>query len=252
MDGPTAGAVAFMCLSGATFAGVLTHGRICETSLGGEAGAAIRRAVWLIAVMATIILAALTVHLKSHFDAASRDVRAFASQIVELDRTLRQTGPAAEPARTLLFRYAARTMKDVWPSTQPRLDPDDTHAGTLFSQLEAAVAALAAAPGVTRSAAETAGRMVREIALTRWTLDDRLGIGVSPWSLVLVVLWMMLTFASLGLSARDSRVALGVLVLCAAALGSAVFLAVEYADPYRGVIIVSSEPMRDALFALSE
>jgi hypothetical protein len=35
-------------------------------------------------------------------------------------------------------------------------------------------------------------------------------------------------------------------------LSSAVFLAVEYADPFEGVIIVSSEPMRNALFSLSD
>lgn len=252
MDGPTAGVFVFACLASAASVGAVAHARLPNGLLTEQTAVVIRRGVWIIAIMAGIMLSSLTIYLKTHFDSASRDVRAFSYQIVDLDRTLRRIGPDAEPARALLFRFAARTMKDVWPATDPRLGPDDTHAAKLFADLEAAVTKLDGATPLQRDLAVTARRLLPEVGRGRWTMDVQSGRAVSPWMLSLLVMWLMLTFGSLGLSSHRSRLALGILFVCAAALSSAVFLAVEYADPYQGIIIVSSEPLRNALFTISD
>ncbi len=252
MDGPTAGVFVFACLASAASAGAAVHARMPNGLLTEQTAIVIRRGVWIIALMAAILLSGLTIYLKTHFDMASRDVRAFSYQLIDLDRTLRRVGPEAEPARALLFRYAARTMKDVWPESEPRLGPDDTHASRLFVDLESAITKLEGATAAQRDQAAIARRQLQELRSIRWTLDAQGGRLVSPWLLSIVVLWLMLTFGSFGLSTKRSRLALGVLFFCAAALSSAVFLAVEYADPYRGTIIVSSDPVRNALFTLSD
>ena len=252
MNGPAAGVVTFACLLVAAIAGVMAVRRTDAMRVSAPILQVIRRSVWIITILAAIMLAALTVYLKTHFDTADRDVRGFSFQIIDLDHTLRRLGPPAEPARALLFRYAARTMKDVWPQSQPRLGPNDTHATSLFSQLEVAVVDLETENERGRELLRTARDQVRDVGRARWTLDERTGRSLSPWTVWLLVLWFMVTFAGLGLSSQRSRLALAALGVCAAVLGSAVFLAVEYADPYQGVIIVSSAPMRNALFALSE
>jgi hypothetical protein len=152
----------------------------------------------------------------------------------------------------VLFRYAARTTKDVWPGTQPRLGPNDTHASRIFGELETAVAAITPTDERARDQLVAIRQLVRDVGRARWTLDERAGRALSPWLVSLVVLWMMVTFGLLGLSTGRSWFALGILTVCALSIASAVFLAVEYADPYQGIIIVSSEPMRDALFSLSD
>jgi len=252
MDGPTAGFFVFACLASAASVGAVAHARLPNGMMTEQTALIIRRGVWIIAIMAGIMLSALTVYLKTHFDAASRDVRAFSYQLVDLDQTLRRIGPEAEPTRALLFRFAARTMKDVWPESDPRLGPDDTHASRLFADLESAAARLEGGTTAQRELVAAARRQLQEIRRGRWTLDVPTGQAVSPWMLSLLVLWLMLTFGSFGLSSRRSRLVLSVLLVCAAALSSAVFLAVEYADPYQGIIVVSSEPLRNALFTLSD
>ncbi len=252
MDGPTAGVFVFACLASAASVGAVAHARMPNGLLTGQAALVIRRGVWLIALMAAIMLAGFTLYLRTHFDTASRDVRAFSYQLIDIDRTLRRIGPEAEPARALLFRFAARTMKDVWPASEPRLGPDDTHASLLFGELEAAVIRLVGTTPAQRDQVAVVRRQLQELRSSRWTLDTQSGRLFSPWLLGIVVLWLMLTFGSFGLATNRSHLALGVLFICAAALSSAVFLAVEYADPYRGTIIVSSEPVRNALFTLSD
>ena len=252
MNGPVAGMVAFTCLLLSAVGGARAVSTAGSMLVASPIVLVVRRAVWIVTIVAAIMLAATTVYLKMQFDTANRDVRAFSFQIVDLDHTLRRIGPAGEPARAMLFRYAARTMKDVWPQTQPRLGPNDIHASALFNGLEEAVIAIKAPEGEAREALRTARDQLRDVGRARWTLDERTGRSLSPWMLGLMVVWFMVTFAALGVSSQRSRVALGALGICAAVLGSAVFLAVEYADPYEGVIIVSSAPMRDALFAISD
>lgn len=252
MNGPVAGMAAFTCLFLSALGGARAMSAAGSMLVAAPILLVMRRAVWIVTIMAAIMLAALTVYLKTQFDTANRDVRAFSFQIVDLDHTLRRAGPAGEPARALLFRYAARTMKDVWPMSQPRLGPNDIHASALFNGLEAAVIEMRVPEGEAREAQISARAQLRDVGRARWTLDERTGRSLSPWMLGMLVIWFMVTFASLGVSSQRSRLALGVLGVCAAVLGSAVFLAVEYADPYEGVIIVSSAPMRDALFAISD
>ena len=252
MNGSVAGVVAFGCLFLSALGGARVVGNDGLMLLAAPIVTVMRRAVWIVTLMAAIMLAALTVYLKIQFDIANRDVRAFAFQIVDLDRTLRRVGPEGEPARGMLFRYAARTMKDVWPQSQPRLGPDDTHAGALFDALESTVIGVRLPEGAAREALREARGQLRDVGRARWTLDEQTGRSLSPWMLSILVVWFMVTFAALGMSTRRSRLGLGVVGVCAAVLGSAVFLAVEYADPYEGVIIVSSAPMRDALFTISD
>jgi hypothetical protein len=252
MNGPTAGVFAFVCLFSAALAGVSLHGRLPAMAAGAPAVALMRRGASMVAILAVIMLAAVTVYLKVEFDTANRDVRAFAFQVVDLDHALRRIGPPATPSRDLLFRYVARTMKDVWPDSRPHLGPEDIHAGRIFSDLETAIATLPAADPAVRDLEASARALLRDVGHARWTLDERAGRAMSPWMVSLLVIWLAVTFASLGVSAERSRLTLAILGLCAAALASAVFLAVEYADPYEGIIIVSSDPLQNAHFALSE
>ena len=252
MNGFTSGLLTFACLFGATLFGIAARRRMPQLAKHGAANAAVQRAVWIIAIMAGILLAAMTVYLKTHFDTASRDVRAFSFQIVDLDNALRRIGPAGEPARALLFRYSARTMKDVWPDSDVHLGPDDSHATRLYAELESVIARIPANAEPVRDHIGHIRQLLVDVGRARWTLDERAGRSLSPWMVTLLVSWLMVTFGSLGMSSHRSRITVAGLGICTAVLASAVFLAVEYADPFEGVIIVSSEPMRNALFSLSD
>jgi len=247
MEGPAAAFTVIACLMSAAGLGAYAHARLPVTVLTRPMTDLIRRGVWIVALMAGLMLAMMTVHVRSYFDTADQDVRRFSGEVVQLDHLLRRASLAGEPARDALFRYAARTMKDVWPQTQPPIGPDDAHAPVLLARLADRIAALrTASPEPAAAAAET----LRDLEMTGWRLSDHERLQVAPWMLPLVVFWLMLTFASLGLSAPRTPWAAGTLALFALALGGAVFLVMEYADPYSGVIVVSSQPLQDALFTL--
>lgn len=252
MDGPLTAVAVVLCLCSSALVGVFVHARLPTGVLTRGTADTLRRGVSIVALMAGLLLALLTANLKSGFDSADRAVQRFGAEVTELDGALRHVGPAAAPARALLFRYTARTMKDIWPDSSPQLGLDGTQASRLQGQLEAAILALPAGTPAQQEAASIARDAYQEMLHTRWSMDERTNLLTSPWLVPILVFWLMLTFVTLGLWAPRTPLVLGTLFLCAVALGGAVFLVVEYADPFAGVIIVSREPVQNALFAISE
>ena len=249
LNGPSTGLLSFAGLFGAALAGIA----ITRHSEVGSAVHAltdtVRRGATLVSILAALMLVFVTSSLKASFDAAGQDVRRFSYQLVEVDRSLRHAGPSADAARELLFRYTARVMKDIWPSSHPSLRPEDVSANTLLDRLEGAIDELHGAnPIVVRDSRAA----LRDCIQTRVGLDARLGGSLSPWLIGFVQFWLMITFASLGLAAPRSPLAITTLFLFAIAFGGALFLATEYDYPFDGVIRVSTEPVENALFVITE
>ncbi len=250
MDGPTTGFTVFGCVLTAAIIGMVGHARLPGGELSAAAFDVVKRGVSMVTVMAALMLALMTVSLKSSYDLADREVKRLSAQVVELDRTLRRGGEGTEPARELLFRYATRVMKDTWPETSlPR--PESASPGVLLSRLEDELATLSQNPADQQISTE-ARRILQDVVETRWALDERAGGSVSPWLFAVMVFWLMVTFASFGLAAPRHPVVICTIVLCAVALGGAMFLIQEFDYPFTGVITVSAEPMQNALFAITE
>jgi hypothetical protein len=252
MDALAVGLMAFASLFGAGFVANAAHGRLVGTMLPGRTVRVIQRSVGLVAVLSIIVLALLTVSLSGLFGSADRDVKRFSAEVTELDRTLRRDGPAAAQARELLFRYTARTMRDVWPQAQAPLGPDDAHADILLGQLTDAVNALPTATPAQQTAAQDAQRLLADVIRTRWSMNELNGGLISPWLVLLILCGLVISFAAMGLWAPRTPAVTATLFLCAVAVAGTVYMLAEFDYPYTGIIIVSAEPMQNALFTMAE
>jgi hypothetical protein len=251
MDGPGLGIGAFVFLFGSALAGVYAHARMPPGILTSRTTVAIGRGVTMVAVLAALLLALMTVYVKSQFDVVHRDVRHLSSQLIELDHVLRQLGPDAAPARELLFAYAAQTLKDIWPNSHPRLGSDGARPAELLHRLDDAMATLHPTAPAQQDLAARAREQAHALADANWSLDQQPGPLVSPWLTFILLFWFMLAFAAFGLVAPRTKLMLATLSLCAAAMAAGMFLMVEFAGPFDGVITVSSEPLENALFLMA-
>jgi len=216
----------------------------------GEARDVVRRVISLVAVLAALVLGMSIVSLKSTFDAADRDIRRLGAQIEELDRTLHRAGPPASEARQLLLRYTSALVRGTFPELDAPFRGDPGNVDDLQDALEASLerlgAGLSVPPGITEARA-----VLHAVIQTRWTMEENTGASVSGWQLGVLIFWLMLIFAGLGLFAPRNALVIGALLLCAAAVACAVFLMTEFDDPFTGVITVSSKPLLSALHALA-
>lgn len=252
MDGPTTGALVFGCLFAAGLGGMYLRQHLPDDSMAQGAVMLLRRMVTALTLMAAVMLGFTTVSMKSSFDTADRDVKRLSAQIIELDRALRRIGPDAAPMRDLLFRYTSRIVKDTWPDRHSRLPVGPLAPGELREQLRSSLEGLPAIFPTRVQSIDEARVILRDIVATRLMIFEATGSSLSPWLAAALVVWLMVTFFSLGLSSPPSPVVVASLFLLAIALGSAAFLTKEFDDPFSGVILVSSVSMENALFSLSE
>ncbi len=84
----------------------------------------------------------------------------------------------------------------------------------------------------------------------RWLLVEQNTIGIATPLLVVVVFWLTLLFWSFGLFAPRNATAILALFLCAVGRG-AIEMVQDLNAPFRGIIRISSKPMKDALDEIS-
>ena len=64
--------------------------------------------------------------------------------------------------------------------------------------------------------------------------------------LIVLVLWLAVIFAGLGLFAPRNRTATAVIIVCAFSVSAAIFLILELDQPFDGLLQVSDKPLQNA------
>jgi hypothetical protein len=86
-----------------------------------------------------------------------------------------------------------------------------------------------------------------DLSKTRWLTLVRSGGTIPVPFLAVVVLWLALMFAGLGLLAARNGTVVVVSLAVALAVSAAIFLILELDTPYSGLITLSDAPLRLAL-----
>lgn len=92
--------------------------------------------------------------------------------------------------------------------------------------------------------------MTVSLGRARWLLYEQASLSVSKPLLVVMIFWLMVTFAIWGALAPANKTL--VVTMCVAALSAAgaIYLMLEMYAPYRGLIQVSDAPLKAALAQL--
>ncbi len=70
--------------------------------------------------------------------------------------------------------------------------------------------------------------------------------------LAVLLFWLAIIFLSFGLLAPRNALVVGMLIVCALSVGSAMFLVLEMGSPFSGLIRVSADPLRSAITHLNQ
>ena len=89
-----------------------------------------------------------------------------------------------------------------------------------------------------------------KIGDTRWLIAQQVGQGTPRAFVGLLVLWLVLLFASFGLFAPRNLTSAVVLTLCALAVAGAVAMFLELEQGFGRLVRVSPQPMHKALRVL--
>jgi ABC-type multidrug transport system fused ATPase/permease subunit len=169
-----------------------------------------------------------------------------------LDQTLAQYGPETASARNLLRRGVASMADRIWRQngSDPRkAEPFEASAAALSLYDE--ILKLSPQNETQRSLQSRVIDTVQDLGKTRLLLFAEAGMAIPMPFLVVLISWLAILFASFSLFADNNAttvVALGIFALSASA---SIFLILELSQPFTGLMMISSEPLRNALAPLS-
>jgi hypothetical protein len=232
----------FFCLLGAALLGALLRSHLPETHLSPDSKDAIKLATAIVATLSAISLGFLTASAKTAFDHAEADLRMSVAHVVLLDREMAHYGPQTQDARDLLRKFIEAQLY------RTNSDTSDLAIEMVQDQLRSLAPETAAQRLLQTRALEVSGK----IAETHWLLVETGSEELPGPFMIILVLWLVLLFVTFGLLAPRNATVTCTLVICALSVAGAVFLIVDMAHPYLGIIHISDASLRTALEQLGK
>ncbi len=258
--------VVFVVLLASTGIGVLVRPLLPEEHKAHETVQLIQLVIGMLVTFAALVLGLMTASAKNNFDTASNDFRAYAADIIQLNVKLRDYGADAVGARELLRAYTAAAIASTWPHEPappgdyyPKNIPqpagneqlENLHLGDMLNAAERQLRALKPQDALHEKLASDSLSQFTRVTEARWKLIEEAHSSISQPFLKTLTFWLIVIFLSFGLIAPRNALAMVTITLGALSIASAIYVIVDLDTPFSGPIVVSSQPMRDALAHLN-
>jgi hypothetical protein len=252
MDAWAIGAIVFICVFGGALLGMYLRCKLPPQHLGDDSKDAVKLGMGLVATMAALVLGLMVATAKGSYDNQKSGLDQISAKLILLDAMLAQYGPETQNARLRLRNIVAIGMQKIWPadaSQDSSLAPTTTAEG---ENLYGLILGLAPANDRQRVLQSTALQLGVEVGQARWLMvAEGESSEISFAFLVILILWLTVLFGSFGLYAPPNMTVITTLSLSALSVSAAVFLILELAQPFGGLVQISSAPLRTALSHLA-
>jgi len=246
----TISVVVFACVFGGALLGIFIHSLLPREYLDSDSREVVRLGMALVGTTVAIALGMLIGSGKGYYDTQRSEVTQLAADVVLLDKILRNYGPESKEIRDLLRSSAAQMVDATWG----RNSSDKTR----FALSAAGEASLVRIPELSphsdsqRLIQSQASSTALKLAQTRSLLMAQQASSVPMPLVAMLAFWLTLLFTSFGLFVRPNSVVVVSLFVSALAVCCAIYLILEMYQPYRGLVQVSSHPLRTALAQLGQ
>ncbi len=241
------------CVFGGSLLAMSAARALPDSHLGADARDVIKLGMALIATLVALVLGLMIATAKGTYDAQNAGVRQLSANVLLVDRSLAEYGPDTQHPRELLRQAAELMLHHLWPA--------DGSAAVSLAPGEARAQMSEFLREITQLSPENEEQQYLKNQVLRITLDlaqARFQMYVQGTSelplpfLAIVVLWLIILFAGYGLIAARNPTVLAFLLACTLSVSGAVFLIEELANPFEGLIRISSAPLREVITQLGQ
>jgi hypothetical protein len=248
MDAVTTSLIVAACVFAGGLAGLGLSRVLPASHLSKETQDVVRLGTGMLSVLASLVLGLLIATAKSSYDNTDAAIRTYAADLILLDETLRDYGDSALPARRLLRDYTTVLLGSVWPGNHGRYPLQENRpVGTMLEHVREAIRGLQPVDAGQKWLQDQALGVHISLLRQRWLLIERDRRSVRPAILGILVSWVCAIFVSFGMSAPRNATVVTAFLLCALAIGSAIFLILQLDAPFAGVLRISGEPVATSL-----
>jgi len=236
----------FVLTLGGILLGALLRRALPEHHLSEDSQDVVRLGVGLIATIAALVLGLLIAAAKTSFDTQSTQITQITADIILLDNLLAEYGPEARPIREQMRSIISPLADRLWREKQASTTAPFEFSAT-GEKAYLAIQALSPQNDLQRSLQARAAQVSTDLVQTRLVLFAETSNVIPTPFLVILVLWIVIIFASFSLFADLNLTVFTCLSLFALSASCAIFLILELSQPFSGLMMISSEPLRNAL-----
>lgn len=251
MDPQFISILVFVCVCGSAAAGLWFV--LPERHLNNETKEVVRLGTGLIGTIAALVLGLLISAAQTNFDRINDELQENAAGMVMLDRALAEYGPESKDARELLkASYAKRVEMLFSDKAREQARVDGRHARTREMSLDTKIRSMAASDPYHEGLQSHALDILAEIEMRKALMHVQGEESIPQELLLMLVVWLMVIFATFGLFAPRNATVWTALMVCAVSASASIFLILELNTPFTGLVNISAAPLEETLRQLGE
>jgi hypothetical protein len=242
--------LASLCVG--AFIGSLIRDRLPDYHLRDDSRDVIKMASGMIATLVALVIGLLVTSSKSTYDQASGGVTQIGAKVILLDRVLARYGPETKAIRKRIKEGIATSIDQLWPAGGLNRSFAAIERPTGMDDVHDLILQLAPQDETHRILRSHAVTTCIELAHSRWLIIEQAQTTLPMAFLGMLIFWLTVLFASLGLLAPRNATTWCCLVVCAISMAGAIFLILEMNRPLEGAVQISPAPLRKALSVIGE
>ncbi|CAN7594906.1 DUF4239 domain-containing protein [Aminobacter sp. LjRoot7] len=240
----------FVCLVVASLGSMLTHERLPTRHRQDDTTGVVRLVANIFVVMTSLVMGLMLNSARNTFEQIDHNVHDYATQLILLDRALRDYGSEAEDARQPLIAYVQRIVdNETRPSNEPATVANKL-SERLIGEIGSRLRNLKPVNAEQTVLWQDARQNLQKVIELRWTLIERSEGTIPRLLIVMLVAWLVLVFASFGFRAPRNAVVVTTFIASSALLAASLYLVLDMDVPFDGPIQVSPAPLERALAEL--
>ena len=249
-----AAAVAVAVFAGGLI-GLVLQRLLPEKHTTGPARDMIGAVVGLLTLLCALVTGLLIWTAYGVYAGQNAAIQTLASKVLQLDLTLADYGPEANPERLALRERLGKTIDQVWGTRENDANFVANNFAAAIRVLrdpEKALERLQPSTDEQRQALAAAKSAIEAIGQSRLQMSFALTAPVSFPLLLTVVGWVFFLFCGFGVMSRGGAMPVVSLAVGAVAVATAVLLILDLSDPYSGVFRASAAPLEQVLAVMGK
>lgn len=241
--------IVFALVFGGALFGIFMRAVLPKDYLGAETKDVIKLGMALVSTLAALVLGLLIASAKSSYDTQNSALVDSSARIVLLDRVLAHYGPETKETRDLLRHLVDGVLDRTWSKDRVNrsgLEAPPIEAEDLIDRIQS----LSPKDETQRSMKAQALSIAWVVGQTRWLQFAQQAVSISMPLLATLVFWLIAIFVSFGLFAPRNAAVVVCMFISAASVSGAILMILEMYAPYRGLMQLSSAPLRAAFAQL--
>ena len=234
--------------------GLFVQHRLPEAQKSESARVVIGQISGVLSLLLSLVLGTLVGTSFAFQTTQKTELDALAAQVLELDQTLGELGPAGAIARDRLKQTIESAYDAFWGSES--VDPKRLSVSVPLASRKAIKAFLGSVTPTSeeeKQALASVSTLADQITRSRLLMSLQVaGRPVSPGLVVILILWAVALFLAFGIFAKSNALVVTAMASGAACIAFALFLILELGLPYTGVFRISPAALQEAIAHLGE